>query len=111
MTVAALTLPSGCSDCVESVDCIPATEFEGADYGYLGSTDLDGTPAGTGEQTGCEDICGVEMGEVEVYVLDGFSTEQVIGLRNLDGSFSAAVSLDLTERDQLRIRRQLDRAE
>lgn len=93
------------------MDCGQVVEFEGTTYGSLGSTELDGAPVGTGEQSGCEDICGYEVGEVEVYELDGFSTEQVIGLRGLDGTFSASVSLDLTERDQLRVRRQLDRAE
>ena len=111
LTLTVLTLPTGCSDCVESVDCSPATEFEGTTYGFLGRTNLEGVPVGTGEQTGCEDVCGAETGDVEVYELDGFSPEQVIGLRGTDGSFSAAVSLTLTEREQLRIRRQLDQVE
>lgn len=89
----------------------PAIDFGGITYGFLGSTGLDGVPAGTGEQSGCEEVCGMEMGAVEVYELDGFSVEEVIGLRGSDGRFSAAVSLDLSEREQLRIRRQLDRVE
>lgn len=112
LTLAALTLPTGCSDCDATVDCIPVTEYKGTTYGDLSYTKLDGVPVGTGEQSGCEDVCGAEeSAEVEVYELDGFSTEQVIGVLNQGGTLSAAVSIDLTEREQLRIIRELDRVE
>lgn len=111
LALGALTLPTGCSDCAETASCSPVTEFEGTEYGDLSFTELGGEPVGTGEQSGCEDICGFEAGEVEVYELDGFSTEQVIGVLNPGGTLSAAVSNELTEREQLRINRELDRAE
>jgi hypothetical protein len=121
MAVAVLLALVGCSDetgggGAAASDCQSQVRYEGTVYTGYASTDLPGTKLGKADMADCDDmgedaqgsVFGEDPDQVEVWSIEGYSPDEVIGLRDVDDSVSVYFAESLSTADIERISRELD---